>query len=128
MKAVFEAGEIAPSEPEHDQKKPATAILILAAFFIFAGLSVTLGLHSPSPERCVAIFQNIATLFFLLCIFQLGRAATQLPSANPWASIRALILPLALGALVWAGSISTYFISDDFEHLRAMASPLKKIA
>ena len=41
--------------------------------------------------------------------------------------MRGLLIPISAAALLWAVSLSTYFVSDDFAHLRAMSRPLRNI-
>lgn len=97
----------------------ATLFLILASSFYVRGLS---------PHKVHHGVQNLSVVFCVLCIARvlISRDEIQQNAASP--SLTGPLLPLFTGALVYLPAISTYFVSDDFAHLRAMRAPLRRIA
>jgi len=98
-------------------------VMSAGALLLLAFLLIT---PPQSPDRSVAVFQNVATAFWVICLLRVPRSHFNNPDRSK-ASLRALSIPLSAGVVVWAASLSAYFVSDDFGHLRAMSRPLQDI-
>lgn len=106
--------------------KSTLAIIVSAGVLALFGILFAIA-PRRSPERSVAVFQNVGTAFWALCLLRALGSERQPTLDQAKVSRRAILLPLAASAAVWVGSLSTYFISDDYGHLRAMSRPLKHI-
>ena len=112
-----------PSDANFLRPAWSRAALIGALVFILAGGMLFLA----RPERRVALLENYTAVFFLALIGLLlwlknwGVAEANDGSRTPTFPPALLLL---LPALAYLPALSTYFVSDDFEHLQLARLPL----